>query len=222
MTTLKDNIKASVLDDKSENDQAVSQKSEESGAESEQQQEDESEEIIDLDFNDEEADPNKRTSQKDVFIKEENTIVKDNLNTQITTNGEKLDHEKKSVSPLNLHKIDFNTIPKDEIVNFLLNNKDLFDSTGNEIIENQKIAKKAKKGKKDKYINVESSFKQTKIKPNYFLSNSLNDPELVADYNTACSRVIKKALDDKNEDKHMKLLVTKKGVKKSRNVKFKI
>ena len=121
---------------------------------------------------------------------------------------------------LNFLTLDFKTIPREEIVNFLLNIKEMYNSNSNYKLDIQNTGKKTKRYKKDKYINVESSFKQTKAKPNYLLSYSMNDPEFTNDYNTACSKVIKKAIDEKIEDKHIKLLLTKKAVKKSRNVIF--
>ena len=179
-------------------------------------EEDQDEDIVDLD---EVHGDEPELSQKNIE-QGENTITKDNLNTQLTTNGENPENNGKRVSPLNLNfrTIDFNTVPKDEIVDFLLNNKEMFYSDSNPNI-NKYFTKKHRKLKKDKYINIESSFKQTKAKPNYFLLNSSNNPEKTYDFDTARSRVIKKAIDEKNVDEHVKLLVTKKGAKKTKNVK---
>ena len=46
----------------------------------------------------------------------------------------------------------------------------------------------------------------------------MNDPEMTYDFNTAWNRVIKRVVDNKIEDKSLKLLVSKKNIEKSMNL----
>ena len=204
--------------EKSAEDQAEDEISDLEEMEEKDEEDDEKEEeIIDLDdLAEEEADLNKRNSKKDDIIMQNITNEKENLNTQIT--AEATNERERRNEPLNLNNLDVNIVPIEEIVNFLLNSKELFGSFSTNDIKTPKCPDNLSKKINHKYKNIESTFKQAKIKPNYILSGSMNNPEMTYDFNTAWNRVIKKAVDDKIVDNSMKLLVTKKHIKKSRNL----
>ena len=190
--------------------------------EEEDEEEDKEEEIIDLDeINEDQADPNKLNNTKETNAVENLTNDKENLNTQFTGSVESVvgrNQSDKRLDSLNLQNIDVKIFPKEQILNFLMNNKEIFGSCSSVNLDTLNIPVKSEKKTNKKYKNIESSFKQTRIKPNYMLSNSMNDPEMTYDFNTAWNRVIKRVVDNKIEDKSLKLLVSKKNIEKSMNL----
>jgi hypothetical protein len=205
-------------DEEGENEEEEDISQDEGEEEAEDDAEEEEDEIIDLDdLGGDDLEVNKRNSQKEI-----NQIdgLKENLNTQIT--GTMADNriettDRKTGGPLCLQNLDVNTVPKEEIVNFLLNNKELFGSCSSLDLDVMVSSpfKSERKKRNNKYNKVESSFKQNKIKPNYILSNSMEigNPEMTYDFRTACNRVA-----DGNADKSLKLLVTKKAMAKTKNL----
>jgi len=157
MTTLdnkkKEHQKDEESDEEEEEEVEVGEKSEEEKEESQAEEEDDEEEeseeeIIDLD-DDDEAEPNKRLSKKETNqLEGNNTNLKENLNTQISAEEGKTDEEKIKTGKLNIHNLDPNIVPKEDIVNFLLNSKELFDSNDAEVaMETMKTHKKKGKEK---------------------------------------------------------------------------
>jgi hypothetical protein len=180
----------------------------------EKSSEESAEEIIDLDNisnEDNTIDKNRDTKML--------TQTKENLNTQVSGDGQGETTDRRGL-PLKLQTIDINCCPKEDIVNFLMK-KDLFGSCSSlELDAMANYPFKTSRKRNQKYMNVESSFKQNKSKPNYLLSNSLENghPEMTYDFNTACNKVARQVAEGKNEDRSMRLLFSKKSLKKAQNL----
>lgn len=178
----------------------------------------EEEEIIDLD-NIGHDDSYLKDKGGDAKFHNQQTLGKENLKTQVTGDGQQETSERRNL-PLNLQNLDINFYPKEEIVNFLMK-KDLFGSCSSlELDAMANLPFRTSRKRNQKYMNVESSFKQNKSKPNYLLSNSLETghPEMTYDFNTACNKVAKQIAEGKHEDRSVKLLFSKKMLKKAQNL----
>ncbi len=109
--------------------------------------------------------------------------------------------------------INKDVLPKEDVLNFLLNSNDLFFSPNNSnILMTENTMLKTKK----KAYKVNSSLNKQKIKPNYMLTNETNSAEKTYDFHTAVKKMVTNlSKNEGNDDKLIKLLINKKELEKS-------